>query len=76
MKFTRSEAEEIVRTNNDDMELDRDELDAIFVAIFERKPTAQDRREGVWSHCCSAFSEYGDDFDPVRDGWVGKDGMP
>ena len=30
-----------------------DTLEAAFIAIVGRKPTAQEEREGVWSHLCA-----------------------
>ena len=25
----------------------------IFEALYGRKPDAQDRRDGIWNHCCA-----------------------
>ena len=51
--MTKSEAKRYVRTHTDDS-ADADDLPAVFAAIFERQPDQQDRREGLWSHCCAA----------------------
>jgi hypothetical protein len=52
--MTKREAKAWVRAHSDDDELPDHELAAAFTAIFGRRPDAQDRREGLWSHLCAA----------------------
>ena len=56
-KMTREEAIEWVREHDDQDELDNDELDAAFTAIYGRAPDDQDREEGLWSHCCVVLAD-------------------
>lgn len=51
--MTKSEAKRYVREHDDDT-ADLDDLPAVFAAIFGREPDMQDRRDGLWSHCCAA----------------------
>jgi len=51
--MTTAEAEAYVREHDDDT-ADADDLPEVFTAIFGRAPDAQDRAEGLWSHCCAA----------------------
>lgn len=50
--WTKAEARAWVRQHGDDDELDQHELEMCFLALYERPADAQDRREGLWSHCC------------------------
>lgn len=51
--MTTQEAENLVR-NIDESGIDEADIEAAFTAIFGRTPDAQDREEGLWSHCCAA----------------------
>jgi hypothetical protein len=55
--MTKRQAEAWVRSQHDDDELDNDELEAAFRAIYGRAPDDQDREEGLWSHLCAAVEE-------------------
>jgi hypothetical protein len=55
MKMTKKQAEEWMRAVDED-NIDDDDLEAAWLAIFKRAPDAQDRREGLWSHLCAAVS--------------------
>jgi hypothetical protein len=52
--MTKNEAIEFVRSHSDDEQLDIDDVESAFVALFDREPDDQDRNEGLWSHCCAA----------------------
>ena len=54
MTMTKTEAENWVRSHNDDDNLADDELEAAFAAIFERAADGEDREQGLWSHLCAA----------------------
>jgi hypothetical protein len=56
MKMTKSEAEKWVRDHSDEDELDNDECEAAFEAIFERTADDEDREQGLWSHLCAAVA--------------------
>ena len=51
-----AEAEAItwVREQDEDSELDQQELEAAFHALYGREPDADDRQAGLWSLCCAA----------------------
>lgn len=46
------QAREYVRTHTDDDEHDESALEGVFRALAGRKPDAEDRAQGLWSHCC------------------------
>ena len=52
--MTKNEATKWVLAHEDGDELDGDELEAAFEAIFGRPADDQDREEGLWSHLCAA----------------------
>jgi hypothetical protein len=52
--MTREQAEKWVREHNDGDDLDEDDLEAAFAAIFERAADDEDREQGLWSHLCAA----------------------
>jgi hypothetical protein len=51
--MTKQQAEQWVRAHNDNDDLDADELEAAFAAIFERSADDDDREQGLWSHVCA-----------------------
>ena len=53
--MTRQEATEFVRAHSDQDAIDDDDCEAAYIALYGRKPDAQDRAEGIWSHCCAAL---------------------
>jgi hypothetical protein len=53
-RMTEEQATEYVREHGDYDELDADDLEHAFAAIFGRRADDQDRAEGLWSHLCSA----------------------
>ena len=53
--MTKNEATKWVLAHEDGDELDEDELEAAFTAIFERDADDEDREEGLWSHLCAAM---------------------
>lgn len=48
--MTKREANEWVKSHSDDDDLDEDELEAAFEAIFGRPADDEDRQIGLWSH--------------------------
>lgn len=54
--MTKQQAEQWVRAHQDDDELDEDELEAAFAALYERPADDEDREQGLWSHCCAAVN--------------------
>ena len=50
--MTKQQAIQYVRSH-DDESADADDLDEVFAALYDRRPDDQDRREGLWSHCCA-----------------------
>jgi len=52
--MTKFEATAWVRNHEDDSEIDHDDLEQAFAAIYGRAPNAQDREDGLWSLCCVA----------------------
>ncbi len=52
-KMTEADAIRYVRTHDDD-NADPDEVEEVFRTLYDRAPDSQDRREGLWSHCCAA----------------------
>lgn len=52
--MTKRQAEQLIRSTDDVEELQPEELEAAFAAIFERPPDDKDREEGLWSHVCAA----------------------
>jgi len=52
--MTAMQAAEWVKSQSGQDPCDDDELEAAFEALYERKPDAKDREEGLWSHCCAA----------------------
>lgn len=52
--MTEAEATEWVRSHSDDDQLEDDQLEAAFAAIFEREADDEDRAQGLWSHLCAA----------------------
>ena len=55
--MTKPQAAQYVRDHWDIDDLDDDELEPVFAALYDRPSDEQDRREGLWSHCCAAISE-------------------
>lgn len=55
--MTKQEAREYVENHRDDDNLDREEVEAAFSALYGRRPDIQDRRDGVWSLCCAAVED-------------------
>ena len=49
-RMTEEEAREWVEDHRDEDELDSDELEHAFAAIFGRRADDHDRQEGLWSH--------------------------
>lgn len=58
--MTQAQAIEWVRDHADEDNLNPDELDTVFFALFGREPDKRDREEGLWSHCCAATDDSGD----------------
>ena len=52
--MTKQQAFDFVRDHSDNDSLDDDDLAEVFAALYGREPDAQDREEGLWSHCCAA----------------------
>ncbi len=52
--MTNAEATQWVRDHSDGDQLDEQQLEAAFRAIFERAPDADDHEQGLWSHLCAA----------------------
>jgi len=46
------EAIEYVRSHDDHDNLDREDIEAAYTALYG-PPDDQDREEGLWSHCCA-----------------------
>jgi hypothetical protein len=53
--MTKLEAREYVRSHTDDDNLDQDDLEQVFRAIYGRSPDAQDRDDGLWSLCVAGI---------------------
>lgn len=53
-EWTEAQAREYVAAHDDDDSLDEDDLERAFAAMFGRKPDADERAEGLWSHLCAA----------------------
>ena len=53
--MTKRQAIKYVRSHTDDDDLDDAELAEDFEALYGRKPDSEDRREGLWSHCCASI---------------------
>lgn len=51
--MSKNEAQEWVYDQDDDSEPDAAELAAVFTALSDRSPDAHDKRDGLWSLCCS-----------------------
>lgn len=54
--MTEAQAIEWVNEQDEDSELDEDELEAAFTALYGRKPDQQDWSEGLWDHVCVAVA--------------------
>ena len=52
--MNKTEAIQWIQNHTDSNTLDQDELEAAYVALYQREPADQDRQEGLWSHCCVA----------------------
>lgn len=50
VRMTEEEAKEWVEEHTDEDELDAEDLEHAFAAIFGRRADDQDRQEGLWSH--------------------------
>jgi hypothetical protein len=55
LRMTEAQAREYVAEHNDDGDLDEDDLEHAFAAIFGRRVNDEDRNEGLWSHLCAAI---------------------
>ena len=55
--MTQSEAKQWVREHDDQDQLDDDELEAAFAALYGCPSDETDREEGLWSHCCAAVPD-------------------
>jgi hypothetical protein len=53
--MTSKEATQWVRDHYDDEELDDEELEEVFAAIYGRYPDDDDMRDGLWSLVCAAY---------------------
>jgi len=56
LRMTEEQAREYVADHADDDDLDSDDLEHAFAAIFGRRADDQDRAEGLWSHLCAGVS--------------------
>ena len=56
VRMTEDEAKEYVTDHTDEEELDDDDLEHAFAAIFGRRADDQDRAEGLWSQINAAVS--------------------
>lgn len=54
VRMTEDEAREYVEEHTDEDDLDEDDLEHAFAAIFGRRADDQDRAEGLWSHLNAA----------------------
>lgn len=52
--MTKKEARNFVLRAGEGDDLDADDVEAAWFAIFEREPDARDRAEGLWNHLCAA----------------------
>lgn len=52
-RMSAEQADEWVRSHSDDDELDSDELEHAFAAVFGRRADDSDRSDGLWSHLCA-----------------------
>jgi hypothetical protein len=55
--MSKQEAVEWVRGHGDDDQLDEDEIEDAFCAIFGRSADDDDRKEGLWNHLCAAVKQ-------------------
>lgn len=53
VRMTEEQAKEWVEEHTDDDELDEEDLEHAFGAIFGRRAEDRDRAEGLWSHLCA-----------------------
>lgn len=53
--MSKQQAIEWVKNHSDDDTLNDDELEAAFLAIFERAADDDDREQGLWSHLCASI---------------------
>ena len=50
--MTYAEAKEFVQEHPDNAELDQEDIEAAFTALYDRAPDYKDREDGLWSACC------------------------
>lgn len=53
MEMMKSEAMRWIAEHGDDDNLEEEELEAAFRAIYGRQPDAEDREKGLWSVLCA-----------------------
>lgn len=53
-RYTEQEAMRYVAEHDDNDDVDAENLEHVFAALFGRRATDKDRAEGLWSHCCAA----------------------
>ena len=55
-RMTEEQAKEWVLEHTDDDELDADDLEHAFAAVYSRRADDQERAEGLWSHLNAVIS--------------------
>ena len=53
IKMTEAEATEWVYSQDESGEVDQDQLEAAFEALYSRPADDDDRQNGLWSLCCN-----------------------
>ena len=53
-KMTEAQATEWVYDQDESCDIDQDQLEAAFGALYGRTPNDDDRHAGLWSLCCAA----------------------
>jgi hypothetical protein len=51
--MSKSEAEQYVRSHEDEDMLDMDDLIACYRALYDEDPDPDDSKATLWSHCCA-----------------------
>ena len=59
IRMTEVDAIEWVYDQDERYEVDQDQLEAAFAALYERNPDDEDRQNGLWSLCCAATPNCG-----------------
>ena len=54
--WTDDEIRDYIESHDENIETPHADLVAMFRAIYDREPDAEDIREGLWSHICCGVS--------------------